>query len=303
MHNLEWVATFASIQTPDYEFPKKEIDELWEPLLKCQFHDVLPGSSIHKVYEDAERIYSEIAKRGMKLLAGATRAMSSSTSGSEVQDLASLSLINTLDIPRRELVEVSLDRAGISSNEEHALQQRAVQTLDSGKKALLLFDDSLSTGIAKCVQPIEASSVMRKLEAVSVTEESHNVFSLQNSMVHFRVSNGRITSIFDRQSNREILQEGKTAGLTICEDYPPQFDAWEVEMTSLETEEELKFDRVRISQSGPWRSSLTLISTFGKSQVEMTVSLDAISASLNAAKGNARSYLRFDANIDWQVSF
>lgn len=307
MHNLEWTATLASIQSSSsYKFPKKEIDSLWEPLLTNQFHDVLPGSSIRLVYDDAERIYREIAKKGMKLLAEATNALStgyssssSSSTESETQDLASLSLINTLDIPRRELVTVSLEHEGMSINQAKAIEQKAVQVLDAGKRALLLFDDSLSTGIAKAIQPSDSLSIMRKLEAVSVSSEGHNVFTMQNSMVSIRVSNGRIASIYDRQSRREILQDGRTAGLTICEDYPPQFDAWETEMTSLETEEELKFDRVRISEKGPWRSSLTLVSSFGKSQVEFTITLDAVPASSSAAKGNSRSYLRFDANIDW----
>ena len=36
-------------------YPRDELDRLWKLLLLQQFHDILPGSSIGLVYEDAER--------------------------------------------------------------------------------------------------------------------------------------------------------------------------------------------------------------------------------------------------------
>lgn len=42
------------------EYPRPELDGLWKTLLLNQFHDILPGSSIRLVYEDAERQLAEI---------------------------------------------------------------------------------------------------------------------------------------------------------------------------------------------------------------------------------------------------
>ena len=41
-----------------YDFSKA--DALWKELLLHQFHDILPGSSIAKVYVDAEKAFHEI---------------------------------------------------------------------------------------------------------------------------------------------------------------------------------------------------------------------------------------------------
>jgi alpha-mannosidase len=41
-----------------------EIDPLWEKVLLCQFHDVLPGSALGMVYEDVEEIYAEVHEKG-----------------------------------------------------------------------------------------------------------------------------------------------------------------------------------------------------------------------------------------------
>jgi Alpha mannosidase middle domain len=57
LHDIEYLATLASIHAKDYKYPKKNIDDMWENVLLCQFHDVLPGSSIEMVYEDASAVY------------------------------------------------------------------------------------------------------------------------------------------------------------------------------------------------------------------------------------------------------
>jgi alpha-mannosidase len=56
LRDVEYFATLASIHSKDYKYPKKDIDDMWENVLLCQFHDVLPGSSIQMVYEDASKV-------------------------------------------------------------------------------------------------------------------------------------------------------------------------------------------------------------------------------------------------------
>ncbi len=52
------------------EYPRAELDRLWKLLLLQQFHDILPGSSIRAVYEDAARDFAEL-ERGIEALVGA----------------------------------------------------------------------------------------------------------------------------------------------------------------------------------------------------------------------------------------
>jgi alpha-mannosidase len=67
LREIEYFATLASIHVKDYKYPKKDLDEMWENVLlylhcsdytncRCQFHDVLPGSSIEMVYDDASAV-------------------------------------------------------------------------------------------------------------------------------------------------------------------------------------------------------------------------------------------------------
>ena len=48
-----------------------ELDTLWKDMLLQQFHDIIPGSSIAWVYEDAEREHARIAARLEQLIAEA----------------------------------------------------------------------------------------------------------------------------------------------------------------------------------------------------------------------------------------
>ena len=50
--NLEAWASAASLLCGT-EYPSAALQEGWEILMRNQFHDILPGSSIRQVYEDS----------------------------------------------------------------------------------------------------------------------------------------------------------------------------------------------------------------------------------------------------------
>jgi len=62
LRDLEFLATLASIKDAvdgkksTYQYPKKDIDFMWEAVLLCQFHDCLPGSSIEMCYDDSDKV-------------------------------------------------------------------------------------------------------------------------------------------------------------------------------------------------------------------------------------------------------
>jgi alpha-mannosidase len=61
IHDVEFLATLASLSgdakaEKSYRYPKSDIDDLWEMILLCQFHDCLPGSSIRMCYDDSDKV-------------------------------------------------------------------------------------------------------------------------------------------------------------------------------------------------------------------------------------------------------
>ncbi len=80
---------------PLEQYPAEELDRLWKLLLLNQFHDILPGSSIGRVYERTHREHREIMAGCNKLIQG---------TGKEKRDV--LTLFNALGVPYSGLVEL-----------------------------------------------------------------------------------------------------------------------------------------------------------------------------------------------------
>ncbi|MDX6409013.1 MAG: alpha-mannosidase [Gaiellaceae bacterium] len=82
LHDAEFLAVARGLS-----YPREELDRLWKLLLLQQFHDILPGSSIAPVNEDARRDLAEV-EAGATALCGDGNA-----------------LVNTTGFPRRDVVE------------------------------------------------------------------------------------------------------------------------------------------------------------------------------------------------------
>lgn len=60
LHNAEWLATLAYLKTGEY--PYEKLRTIWNEVLLYHFHDILPGSSIHRVYEECNKRYADLQK-------------------------------------------------------------------------------------------------------------------------------------------------------------------------------------------------------------------------------------------------
>ena len=68
-----WCAT-AAVRV-GFPYPATELKRLWQLVLLQQFHDILPGSSIAWVHQDAERNYEAIARDLEAIIAEAAQAL------------------------------------------------------------------------------------------------------------------------------------------------------------------------------------------------------------------------------------
>jgi alpha-mannosidase len=80
------------------KYPAEELEVAWKRLLLNQFHDILPGSSIDWVYEEAERDLEEV----LETAGGLTTAAQAKVAG----DGSGFAVFNVNSHARREVVEV-----------------------------------------------------------------------------------------------------------------------------------------------------------------------------------------------------
>ncbi|HEY8281582.1 MAG TPA: glycoside hydrolase family 38 C-terminal domain-containing protein, partial [Leifsonia sp.] len=83
LHEAELWATTAAVRagTP---YPVDALREAWRTVLLQQFHDVLPGSSIGWVHDEAERNYAHVAHALERIIARSLEALTQGTAGRDV---------------------------------------------------------------------------------------------------------------------------------------------------------------------------------------------------------------------------
>lgn len=268
LHDIEYLATLATIKDKSYKYPKKDIDDMWEDVLLCQFHDCLPGSAIEMCYDDTKEIYANVFKTGDKLLKDTLAVLGFSRNGSGNDSLTS---INTLSWSRAEIVRLP-DNKG-SKDSSYALVHG-------------------NTGIVK-VDKLSNTPKTAKSSA-SIEEVGNGVFQLSNDRYKVKVESGRITSLVDLSLNREIVAKGQNANqLVIFDDKPLYWQAWDVEVYHLESREELPSGTSVITEQGPHRVSLlTETKISEKSWIKTTLSL---AASIE----NQPSYIEMSSEVEW----
>ncbi|KAH8999594.1 glycoside hydrolase family 38 protein [Lactarius hatsudake] len=287
LRDAEHIATLASIYKADkYKYPKQKLDDSWEKVLLNQFHDVLPGSAIGMVYDDAEKLYAEVRADTEALTEEALRVIypGSLPLSAAVASSGPLTLFahNTTPFARRDIVRVPLG-GGIST-------ENVLQTTSDGKEGYVVLEGGPGGGL---VLPSQISA--KDLKGVTAQSSSSEHFVLRNENVRLTVSDGRITSLFDVQLGRELIPHGQTGGLVIFEDHPNYWDAWDVEIHHLEKAQRLKFSNVKVTASGPLRASIVTDVEYGKSKITTTISLD----SSESPFPHLFDQLVFSAEVDW----
>lgn len=255
------------MKSDSYKYPKKDIDDMWENVLLCQFHDCLPGSSIEMCYDDSDELYKKVFQTGMAAKADALSVLGMT---GKMDETSTLSALNTLPWHRSELVEIPCVNASV--------QQSKYALVSGGPGAIVIRN----TGVL-------GSS------AVFVKELKDGVFVMTNTHFKVEIEAGCITSLVDLKANRDVIAKGEKANqLVIFDDKPLYWQAWDVEVFHLNSRKELKSGKSRILESGPHKASVVTKTQISKeSWIKTTISL---SASMEGESG----YVAVDSEVEWR---
>jgi len=93
---------WSTVRPDGAAWPADDLDRAWKLLLVNQFHDILPGSSIHWVYRDAATDHAEVQRVGGRLVDESLAALAAAVDTSAAVDPAIV--FNDTPYRRRELV-------------------------------------------------------------------------------------------------------------------------------------------------------------------------------------------------------
>ena len=192
-------------------YPKDALYDIWEDLLTLQFHDILPGSSIQKVYDDSAEIYARRFRELEMLRNTAIQALSQRSHGD-------LLAFNSLSHMRDDLIWFAAPT-----------HVRAVRNAE---------------GAVFPVQHVEgrACAFVRGMQPMAVTplwfvrdDVSPQYLRIDNKGFETPLLRGtfdramRITSLIDKTTGRQVAKPGEALNRIVCyENKPHNYDAWDI---------------------------------------------------------------------------
>ncbi|BDS05466.1 putative glycosyl hydrolase [Oceaniferula spumae] len=231
----------AHIKEKDGDITAMAMDRAWKTLLLNQFHDIIPGSSIHWVYQDCRIDYPNVE-------------MVAKT----VRDAAVQRIVDKINVP-----------AGTSLVFNTLAQQR--------NEVIELADGNLAYAeVPQCGYSAVTSSDLPANIAPVTLAESGDGFRISNGLLVIELdSRGTLTSVVDLANNREVMS-GRGNLLQIHKDYPNRWNAWDVDVFYKDQVENLDdVAEIQVLEEGPLRVSLRVSRSFGESRFSQRIELNA----------------------------
>lgn len=243
LHDIELVGALARSEC-HATYPKERVDQLWKKLLVNQFHDILPGSSIAEVHEQARGDFASILEFGQAIRDELLQQLASDDS--EENELLPL---NTTSFARREVVEIP----------NHGLS----------------LVEAPSVGFGRIVQDDTS-------DAAVTVELRDGRLHLQNQQIAATLSeDGEVLELVDLESGQQMLSAPGNK-LVLHDDNPSLWDAWDIEPSILETGQDCNSaSKCHIQSPGPLRAEVVFHRSIGHgSTMTQTVRLEADSKRL-----------------------
>ncbi|XP_075432236.1 alpha-mannosidase 2C1 isoform X2 [Ascaphus truei] len=264
LHDVEILSSFALSQNKHFHYPAAKLQHLWRLLLLNQFHDVLPGSCIQQVVEDALRFYEEIRIGAGQLLKESMQSLVEAASSPQPTPNQPVTVINTLPWERTEVISIS----GVSDQS-------------------LGFVKVPSMGYV--VLPVNLSPIV----PVTVIKQDDNSVIMENGILRANIDSvGRVTSLHLLASNRDSIPENCFGNqFVVFDDIPLYWDAWDVMDYHLETRKLIttSLKKLEISSHGGLRGIVTFsLQISANSTIIQEIILDALCP-----------YIRFKTKVTW----
>lgn len=262
-----WGALAAALA--GYIYPMEAMDEAWKGLLLNQFHDILPGSSIGRVYEEAEALHTAVIEEAVGIANEAREAL--------VEDGSALTVFNSLSWGRDALVALPQGARGAKTADGAPLLS---QVTPDGAYAQVPVPSCGWTTIVP----------LREVPATPLEDIVATPTTLENDLLRVTFdASGEITSIWDKEAEREWAA-GPCNAFKMWRDLPASWDAWDIDSNYPEFPVALDGEaEIEVVCTGPLMGRLRISRVLNQSRLSQTVTL---------LRGSRT--LVFDSEIDWQ---
>lgn len=270
MMDLELLSVLAD---PKAAYPDAELDGLWHGILINQFHDILPGSSIHEVYEVTKKEYEEMEAQISVLTDERVRALICEGEG--------VTVLNTTGFERDDVVEL-----GDCDAEALLDENGSVYPVQQTRKGAVAFVKDLPSKGYKTFGKVSAGEEKRPF---CLSPDSHALETPFYQVVFDK--NGCIGQIYDKENDRNVLKPGEAGNLMrVYEDKPIYYDNWDVDIYYTEKFWDVTDLRgFSWVEMGPVRATLRLERQFSHSTITQEIHFYADLRRID-----------FETTVDWK---
>jgi len=280
LHNLELLLLLNYLLLQK-EYPVGKLEALWKTLLLRQFHDILPGTTIHMAFEESIRCFEELICESEAWIQKSLETFSSGLYGKRVPGLM---LMNTTGFRRKQVCRLPLD---VVSREEQLFggSGEAV-VVQRGAEEIFLECDLPACGFIRLQRKVSNTQI-RRAAPLRVSERI-----LENSKLRVEFSrDGLLKRIFDKEERREVIADHDQANrLLLFRDVPVENDAWNIDpYYREEAPERSKLISLQVKETGALCVSLLQESTISKSKITQEIRLYKDSR-----------LIEFKTRVDWR---
>ncbi len=263
LRDVEWLCTYAK-RICGMAYPAEKLHKLWETVLTLQFHDILPGSSIKKVYDDALVMYEGADSDVEALRYDALRVLSERFCGD-------LIAFNSLSEERDDVIRFNAPA-----------RVRALQDGD-GMLFPVQFVDGKACAYVKGLPPMSGKAFRYVTDPSETMKEFHLAENAAEKNAVIADSHGfetpcfsgsfdaamRITSMIDKRNGRELCKPGQTLNRIVCyENRPHNYDAWDINIYyNRKSWEVTDVQSVTVISEGPVEARLRVHYRFNRSDI------------------------------------
>jgi alpha-mannosidase len=258
-------------------YPQKEINGLWKIVLLNQFHDILPGSSIAWVYRDSQAQYKHVTETANSMITKTSDKIAARIDTSATQ------------MPGRPVVitnTVSWERDGLAYIPLKPAEKSVIVTDDTGTELITqkVVKDGITSVVIRPTVPASGHTVVHvstgnPLAALTANSLSVTKTKLENDVIRvtFDSNTGEINGVYDKQTKKNVLLAGKRANkLSVYEDIPRNYDAWDIEVYYEETKPvNSQLTKSYVKHSGPVFASIVQERTISNSKIVQEIRLSA----------------------------
>ncbi len=248
MQMIEFLSVLVKNNTNDYLQP------IWKDILLNQFHDIIPGSSIGWVYQDAHRL----SERNLDKLDLVQQTLTSQLLAKSVSH-NNLIVFNSLSHARKEVIE-------FASQESYQVFEGQYQLETEYQNGYIYF---------QALIPPLSYKVFRLEKSVQVNKPllTKDIF-LENSLLKVELGQkGQIISIWDKVSKSEWL-EGPANSLKLWEDLPNNWGAWDINHFYRETKpQEASIIERKMITNNSFKQAVYQRLSIGNSEIKQVISL------------------------------